>query len=189
MAQLFARGWREDLNCYVCWRWDRRDTALPIHEAFPCRPAACVPAVRIGPPSLVSPDPYGALAGCSTRRALRRDGMRIIVGLAGLGGTAGPFAATVPGTRMPMAVTDHRRADTPVMSANNVSCNLTGYGSWAAAAVSCTGPETDPRPSTACAPPSPGMRRCRSMSATTAGTDRYPGTGWRSPRRTTRPAR
>ena len=53
--------------------------------------------------------------------------MRITAGLAGLGGTADPFAAAVPATRMPMAVTDPHQADTPIVFANHASCNLTGY--------------------------------------------------------------
>ncbi|WP_237482803.1 PAS domain-containing protein [Lichenibacterium dinghuense] len=63
------------------------------------------------------------------------------------GDVTDPFAAAVRTTRMPMVITDPRRADNPIVFANDAFCRLTGYPREEIVDRNCRflqGPDTDP---------------------------------------------
>ena len=77
----------------------------------------------------------------------QRDAARISAELVSPGGGTDPFAAAVRATRMPMVVTDPRKADNPIIFANDAFCRLTGYTRDEVLGRNCRflqGPETDP---------------------------------------------
>ena len=76
----------------------------------------------------------------------RRDADRIANELVGLDEGTDPFVAAVRATRMPMIITDPRRADNPVVFTNDAFCRLTGYTRDEILGRNCRflqGPETD----------------------------------------------
>ncbi|TPG42382.1 PAS domain-containing protein [Sphingomonas koreensis] len=67
-------------------------------------------------------------------------------------GRADPFAAAIRATRMPMVITDPRRADNPIVFANEAFQHLSGYGREEIIGRNCRflqGPDTDPATVTA----------------------------------------
>ena len=78
---------------------------------------------------------------------LNEDIARIGAELVRLNGGTDPFAAAVRATRMPMIITDPRRADNPVVFTNDSFCRLTGYTRDEILGRNCRflqGAETDP---------------------------------------------
>ncbi len=72
---------------------------------------------------------------------------RINAKLRGLNDGSDPFAAAVRETRMPMAISDPRQADNPLVYVNDAFCRLTGYSEDEALGRNCRflqGPNTDP---------------------------------------------
>lgn len=68
--------------------------------------------------------------------------------LVGLDDGTDPFVAAVRATRMPMVITDPRKADNPIVFANDSFCRLTGYAREEIVGRNCRflqGPDTDPK--------------------------------------------
>ncbi len=62
-------------------------------------------------------------------------------------GKGDPFAAAIRATRMPMLITDPRKADNPIVFVNNAFLRLTGYERGEVVGRNCRflqGPDTDP---------------------------------------------
>jgi len=97
---------------------------------------------------LADNDPLGGeRLSRSTPEDASRKGERISVELAGLDDGADPFAAAVRATRMPMVITNPRKADNPIVFTNDAFCRLTGYSREEILGNNCRflqGPETDP---------------------------------------------
>jgi PAS domain S-box-containing protein len=83
----------------------------------------------------------------STLEDASREGARISAELAGLDDGTDPFAAAVRATRMPTVITNPRKADNPIVFANDAFCRLTDYSREEILGRNCRflqGPETDP---------------------------------------------
>ena len=83
----------------------------------------------------------------STPEDASRNDARIIAELAGLDDGTDPFTAAVRATRMPMIITNPRKADNPIVFANDAFCRFTGYAREEIVGRNCRflqGPESDP---------------------------------------------
>ncbi len=78
----------------------------------------------------------------------QRDDWRLTEEIGYVDGRSDPFAAAIRATRMPMIITDPRRADNPIIFANEAFQNLTGYSRDEVIGCNCRflqGPETNRR--------------------------------------------
>jgi PAS domain S-box-containing protein len=96
-------------------------------------------------PHLDDPD-AGADAGRAAHVAII-DAVQAGTGLARLGRGADPFAAAVRATHMPIAISDPRLPDNPIVFVNDSFCRLSGYAREEVIGRNCRflqGPGTDP---------------------------------------------
>ena len=105
---------------------------------------------------------------------------RVRAELAGAGPGTDPFAAAVRATNMPIAISDPRQADNPIVFVNDAFCAMSGYDRGEIVGRNCRflqGADTDRGPSAASGTRSTSASRSRSTCGTTARTGRRSGTG------------
>ena len=82
-----------------------------------------------------------------TQEQIGQQAERVQTQLAGFDDGTDPFAAAVRVTRMPMIITNPRKADNPIVFANDAFCHLTGYAREEILGRNCRflqGPDSDP---------------------------------------------